>query len=128
MEKDMGTYLVFELNSGSLRIDQNDLEAMKQAMVAFFHVSNRNFPKKYLEVRELFAAELDAAACWLNETSAEIGVWRLENQNGCLVLVRYPEFGPNLDGDRYIFHAKLRQGEVGWEVVAIELEREFGPE
>ncbi len=115
--------ITFELSSGSVLIDEDALKSIKQAMVSFFHASNPDFPLRYVEAREFFAAELSSSALWLNETSAEIGVWKLENQGGSLVLVRYPK----PDGDSYIFHAKLKRYKSGWVIVSLEHEREFGP-
>ena len=119
-----GEHMRFELASGTLEVDVNTLERMKLAMLSFFKKPEAEFPTQYLEVRDYFRQELERSACWIREGSARIGAWRLENQDGRLVLVRYP---PPSNEDMYIFHATLERKNSEWEVIAFELEREFGP-
>ena len=114
----------FELASGPLEVDVKTLEKMKLAMLAFFKKPEGEFPTRYLEVRDAFRQELERSACWISGDSARIGAWRLENQDGHLELVHYP---PPSDEDMYIFHATLERKNAEWEIIALELEREFGP-
>ena len=114
-----------KLASGTLEVDVNTLERMKLAMLSFFKNPEAEFPTQHLEVRNYFRQELERSACWISEDSARIGVWRLENQDGRLVLVRYP---PPSNDDMYIFHATLERKDSEWKVISFELEREFGPQ
>lgn len=118
-------YLQFELASGAVMIDVNTLEKMKLAMLSFFNKPETEFPARYLEVRDSLREELKSSAVWISEDVAHIGAWRLENQAGHLVLVRYP---PPSKNTMYIFHATLELKNSGWEVFSFEHEREFGPD
>ena len=118
-------YIQFELASGAIMVDVNTLEKMKLAMLSFFNKPETEFPARYLEVRDFFREELKSSAVSISENVADVGAWTLENQAGHLTLVRYP---PPVKETMYIFHATLEPKNSGWEVVAFEVEREFGPD
>jgi hypothetical protein len=96
---------------------------MKMALLSF--LDGADYPARFSELREGFRAELQRAAPWMAAGSAGIGLWRLENQDGRLALVRYP---PPAVATSYIYHALLRTTDSGWRVHALEQEREAGPQ
>ena len=118
-------YIQFELAAGAVTININTLEKMKLAMRSFFDKPETEFPAQYLELRDFFRAELNSSAVWISDNVAHVGAWTLQNQVGRLVLVRYP---PPRNNTMYIFYAMLEPKDSEWEVVAFEVEREFGPE
>ncbi len=118
-------HIQFELTSGTIMVDVKTLEKMKLAMLSFFNKPETEFPAQYLEVRDFFREELKSSAIWISEDIAHIGAWRLENQAGHLVLVRYP---PPVKETMYVFHATLEFRNSGWEVIVFEVERESGPD
>jgi len=115
-------FVRFELKSGTLTVDIKTLEKMKLAMQSF--VDGPGLPARFHELREPLRAELKSSAVWVSEDLAGIGVWRLENRDDRLTLVRYP---PPSKASAYLYHATLEQDASGWKVVSFEQEREFGP-
>jgi hypothetical protein len=115
----------FELASGTVVVDENTLKKMKEAMLSFFNKPDKEFPAQYLELRDSFRKELKSSAVMISDGVARVGAWKLENQDGRLVLVWYP---PPSKNTMYLFHATLERKDSGWEVVSFEHERELGPE
>ena len=115
-------FVRFELKSGTLTVDIKTLEKMKLAMQSF--VDGPGLPARFHELREPLRTELKSSAVWVSEDLAGIGVWRLENRDDRLTLVRYP---PPSKAPAYLYHATLEQDGSGWKVMSFEQEREFGP-
>src|SRR5260370_38642015 len=112
----------FKLRSGTLYVESHTLEKMKATMQSFMDGSD--FPAQFLEIREPMRAELKSSAVWIHEGQAGIGIWKLENHDGHLALVRYP---PPRKGTTLLYRATLEQRDSGWKVVSFEQERESGP-
>jgi hypothetical protein len=112
----------FELKSGTVTVDTSILEQMKLAMLSF--VDGPVLPAQFHELREPMRTELKSSAVWIQEKEARIGVWKLENRDGGLTLVRYP---PPSRGRAYLYLATLEPSDSGWKVTSFEQEREFGP-
>ena len=112
----------FELKSGTVVVDTSGLDQMKLAMLSF--VDGPGLPAEFHELREPMRTELKSSAVWIRGNQAGIGVWRLENREGRLTLVRYP---PPSRGRAYLYLATLEPADSGWKVTSFEQEREFGP-
>lgn len=115
----------FELATGTFEVNLNVLEDMRQAMLVFINKPKQEFPARYLESKEFFRQDVELSAAMILDYIPRIGDWVLENDNGELVLVRYPE--PSMDG-YYTIHALLKYKDSKWEVVSLSTGREFGPE
>ena len=113
----------FELPSGVVVVDPAALESMKTALQDF--VDSPAYPAPFLELRDGFRAELKASAPWISGELAGVGVWRLENEEGRLTLVRYPS---PAKATSYLYHAALSKTDSGWKVASFEQERELGPQ
>ena len=107
-----------KLNADSVTIDLAALEALKSAMLAFFSEPD-GFPPKHEQVREYFRRELEVGACWMDEKVADIGVWRLVNDDEQVTLVRHPELGTPAP----TYHARVDRKDARWVVVGLDRER-----
>jgi hypothetical protein len=112
----------FHLKSGPVTVDKDALEQMKRALQSF--VEGPMLPAQFHELREAMLAELQSSAIWIQGQEAGIGVWRLEDRDDRLKLVRYPEVSRTR---AYLYLAPVERTDSGWKVTSLEQEREFGP-
>lgn len=112
----------FELKSGPITVDSDALEQIKRALQSF--VDGPTLPTQFHELRDAIRTELKSSAVWIQGREAGIGVWRLEEREGRLVLVRYPD---PLRPRAYLYLAPVERADSGWKITSFEQEREFGP-
>jgi hypothetical protein len=112
----------FELKSGPITIDSDALEQIKRALQSF--VDGPQLPTQFHELRVAMTTELKSSAVWIQGREAGIGVWRLEERDGRLVLVRYPDPSRPL---AYLYLAPIERTDSGWKITSLEQQREFGP-
>jgi hypothetical protein len=115
-------HIRFELKSGTVTVDIGTLEKMKTALQSY--VEGPSLPPRFLELREPMRKELKSSAAWIDNGQAGVGLWRLENRDDHLTLIRYP---PPSKATQYLYHATLSKADSEWKVVSFEQERESGP-
>ncbi len=117
----------FKLASSTLDVDQNMLEEIKVAMISFFLKPEPKLETKYFGLRNDIINDLESSACFVSDNSARIGVWRLENRDCQLFLIRYdPDAFEKQMSINYLAGLALYFGQ--WEVTSFGDERAFGPE
>ena len=114
--------LRFNLKSGPVMVDEQALRQMKEALLSF--VEGPALPAQFHELRDPMKAELASSAAFIQGKTAHVGPWLLEEREGGLTLVRYPEAERQWS---YIYRAALERADSGWKVTSLEQEREFGP-
>lgn len=115
-------FVRLKLKSGVLTVNSKSLEQIKSTIQQF--IDGFDFPAQFAESREQMRAELNSSSVWFHDGQAGIGVWKLENRESRLVLVRYP---PPRRGTMYLYLVTLEPLGLEWKVVSFEQERELGP-
>jgi hypothetical protein len=102
----------FSVGGTTLRIDESDLEQIRQAVVASLEKANA-------EPHKTLARELAGAIAVLGPDDSRLGAWALVNRDESLALVRVPP----RSSVNYIVVATLARRDQRWTVVELFQER-----
>ncbi len=116
---DANARVQFDLPSGIIELNVEDLEKIKKALVSYFQAPGKGF-RPYLEFQKPLLEEAQKLPCWIDADVAHVGRWILQLRSDKLVLVRPPPRAEIM----YLFVATLIEQNSGWQISEFVHERQ----